>query len=122
DKPLKAPLFILATADEETSMSGAKAIAALGRPTARYAVIGEPTSMQPIYMHKGINMQRVKVQGRSGHSSNPALGNSALEAMHAMMSELMTFRQELQAAYQNPAFKVVVPTMNLGCIHGGDSP
>lgn len=122
DQPLQQPLIILATADEETGMSGAKAIAELGRPKARYAVIGEPTSMQPIYMHKGIMMQRVKVQGQAGHSSNPALGNSALEAMHEVMGELMAFRREMQTAHQNDAFKVVVPTMNLGCIHGGDSP
>lgn len=122
DRPLQQPLIILATADEETSMSGAKAIAELGRPKARYAVIGEPTGMKPIYMHKGMMMQRVRVTGHSGHSSNPALGNNALDAMHEVMTELLSFRRELQARYQNPAFAVAVPTLNLGCIHGGDNP
>lgn len=122
DTPLQQPLIILATADEETGMCGARAIAEAGRPKARAAVIGEPTSLSPIYMHKGVTFQRIKLTGQSGHSSNPALGNNAMEAMHKVMGEVLAFRSELQQKYQNPAFKVEVPTMNLGCIHGGDSP
>ncbi|MEH6625770.1 MAG: acetylornithine deacetylase [Motiliproteus sp.] len=122
DRPLQQPLIILATADEETSMSGARALADMGRPKARYAIIGEPTDMQPVYMHKGMMMHRVRVRGRSGHSSNPALGNNALDAMHEVMTELLAFRREMQQQYQNSAFEVAVPTLNLGCIHGGDSP
>jgi acetylornithine deacetylase len=67
-------------------------------------------------------MERVRLTGRSGHSSDPSLGNSALEAMQGIMSELLTFRAELQRQHQNPAFEVAVPTLNLGCIHGGDNP
>jgi acetylornithine deacetylase len=73
-------------------------------------------------MHKGIMMQAVRVTGQAGHSSNPALGNSALEAMHTVMAELLSFRQDLQARYSNPLFDIDYPTLNLGCIHGGDSP
>src|SRR5690606_39731412 len=41
DQPLQQPLIILATADEESSMNGARALAEAGKPKARYAVIGE---------------------------------------------------------------------------------
>ncbi|NOQ88721.1 MAG: acetylornithine deacetylase [Gammaproteobacteria bacterium] len=123
---IKRPLIILATADEETSMSGAKAIARhadkLGINNARYAVIGEPTNMQPVRMHKGMMMEAIQLVGQAGHSSNPALGNSALEAMFKVISELLRWRDELQAKYSNPLFEVPVPTMNLGHIHGGDNP
>jgi acetylornithine deacetylase len=119
---LKQPLILLATADEESSMSGARRLAAEGRPKARAAIIGEPTSLVPVRMHKGIMMEAVRVTGRTGHSSNPRLGNSALEGMHAVMSDLMAYRQELGARYRNDFFEVAVPTLNLGCIHGGDSP
>lgn len=122
EQDFKQPLIILATADEETSMSGARALAELGRPKARYAVVGEPTGLKPIRMHKGIMMEAVRVQGLAGHSSNPALGNNAMETMHKVMSNLLEFRHSLQQAYQNPGFDVSVPTMNLGCIHGGDNP
>ena len=123
---IQQPLIILATADEETSMSGAKAIAnnaqALGLNNARAVVIGEPTNMKPIHMHKGMMMEAVQLTGHAGHSSDPSLGNNALEAMHKVMSELLLWRDELQHKYNNPLFEIPVPTMNFGHIHGGDNP
>lgn len=119
---MKHPLIILATADEETSMSGARSLLEEGRRLGRYAVIGEPTGMRPIRQHKGIMMEAIRLQGRSGHSSNPAYGNNALEGMHEVMQDLMQYRSEIQALYQDPAFEVPVPTLNLGHIHGGDNP
>lgn len=119
---LRRPLVILATADEESSMAGARALAAAGRPLGRHAVIGEPTGLKPVRMHKGILMEAIRLEGKSGHSSNPALGASALEGMHRVMGELLQWRSELQARYRNPLFEVEVPTLNLGRIHGGDNP
>lgn len=116
------PLIILATADEESSMAGARELSAAGRPKARYAIVGEPTSLRPIRMHKGIMMDKVSVQGRTGHSSNPDAGHCALETMHVVMSDLMQFRAELQSQYQHDGFDIHKPTMNLGCLHAGDSP
>ncbi len=120
--PLKQPLIILATADEESSMNGARALAAAGHPRARAAIIGEPTGLRPVRMHKGMMMESVRVTGRAGHSSNPTLGNSALEAMYAVMGDLIHFRRELGERYGNELFEVALPSLNLGCIHGGDSP
>lgn len=122
DTPLQQPLIILATADEESSMSGAHALVEMGRPKARYAVIGEPTGLVPIRMHKGIMMEQVRIEGLAGHSSNPALGISALESMHQVIGELMDYRRTLQQRYSNPGFTIPGPTLNLGCIHGGDNP
>jgi acetylornithine deacetylase len=122
DVALQQPLILLATADEESSMNGARALAAAGHPKARAAIIGEPTSLVPVRMHKGIMMEAVHVSGQAGHSSNPALGNSALEGMHAVMSDLVAFRAVMAERYSNPLFEVAYPTLNLGCIHGGDSP
>ncbi|MBB3170004.1 acetylornithine deacetylase [Simiduia aestuariiviva] len=119
---LQAPITIIATADEETSMAGARALALRGGLQARAAIIGEPTGLRPIRMHKGIMMEAVHVRGHSGHSSDPALGNNALDAMHRVMSELQAFRTELQSQHHHPGFHVQVPTLNLGCIHGGDNP
>lgn len=119
---LKQPLIIVATADEESSMDGARALVEAGRPRGRYAVIGEPTGMRPIRMHKGMMMESVRVEGRAGHSSDPSLGNNALEAMHLVMADLLAFRNDLQQRYNNPGFAISVPTLNLGCIHGGDNP
>jgi acetylornithine deacetylase len=119
---LKAPVIILATCDEETSMAGAKALVAAGKPKARFAVIGEPTSGRPLRLQKGVMMERVIIEGRSGHSSDPSLGHNALDAMHAVIGELISYRRELATKWHNPLFTVPTPTLNLGCIHGGDNP
>jgi acetylornithine deacetylase len=122
DRPLREPLILVATADEESSMDGANHLVASGRPRARHAIVGEPTDMRPVRMHKGMMMEAVTVTGQSGHSSNPALGASALEGMQLVMADLLAFRARMAEQYRNPLFEVEVPTLNLGCIHGGDNP
>jgi len=119
---LKHPLVILATADEESSMCGAKSILQAQRKLGRHAVIGEPTNLKPIRMHKGIAMEAIRLTGHSGHSSNPRLGNNAMEGMHKIMGELLAWRSDLQKRFTNPLFEVQTPTLNLGHIHGGDNP
>ena len=119
---LKAPLMLLATADEESSMAGARALVAAGQPKARFAVIGEPTGLKPVRMHKGILMEAIRVEGRSGHSSDPSLGANALEGMHQIIAALLGWRERLQAQSSDAAFAVPVSTMNLGHIRGGDNP
>lgn len=119
---MQQPLIILATADEESSMDGAKELVLIGRPKARYAVIGEPTGLRPVHMHKGIIMEAIHVHGHAGHSSNPALGANALEGMHKVLGDLLAWRDELQAQHIDRRFAVPVPTLNLGHIHGGDNP
>ncbi len=119
---LHQPLILLATADEESSMLGAKTLVDLGRPKARYALIGEPTGLRPVNAHKGIMMEAVRLIGHSGHSSDPSLGINALEGMHAVLGAILAWRGELQARHRDPRFHVPVPTLNLGHIHGGDNP
>jgi acetylornithine deacetylase len=67
-------------------------------------------------------MEAVHLHGRSGHSSDPSLGVNALEAMHEAIGEILAWRNELQKKNRNPLFRVAVPTLNLGHIHGGDNP
>ncbi|MEE9344104.1 MAG: acetylornithine deacetylase [Methylococcales bacterium] len=121
-KDLTHPLTLVATCDEESSMAGAKALLASGRALGRYAVIGEPTGLRPIHMHKGILTESIVINGQSGHSSDPSLGANALEAMHQALSIILEWRNELQQQHHNSAFKVPHPTINLGYINGGDNP
>ena len=116
---LNQPLTLLATCDEESTMSGARI---LEQQFGQFAVIGEPTGLKPIRLHKGIMMEAIRVQGKAAHSSNPALGHNALEALHGVMTEILAFRQSLAERYQNPYFDVAIPTLNLGCLHAGDNP
>ena len=119
---LKAPIILLATADEESSMDGAVALVEADRPKAKYAIVGEPTGLKPIRAHKGIIMEAIQLTGRSGHSSDPRYGNNAMDGMHLVLDELKQWRQELQQKYNDPSFAVPHPTLNLGHIHGGDNP
>ena len=119
---LRHPLTILGTADEESSMSGARNVTRQDLNHAKYALIGEPTGLVPINRHKGIMMLKLKIIGSSGHSSDPNLGNNALDALGWVITELGAFRQRLSTQYTDTSFDIVVPTLNLGCIHGGDNP
>lgn len=116
------PLMILATADEESAMHGARALVAAGRPLGRHALIGEPTGLRPVRLHKGVMGESVRLIGRSGHASDPSLGNNALDGMHEVMTAVLAWRDTLQHTHHHPAFKVPYPTVNLGYIHGGDNP
>jgi acetylornithine deacetylase len=116
------PLTIVATADEETTMSGARLLAENGKKLGRFCVIGEPTNLTPVREHKGIIMESIRFSGLSGHSSDPSLGNSALESMHEFIQQLLVYRTQLQQQFKNTAFEVSTPTLNLGHIHGGDNP
>ncbi|HCD26689.1 MAG TPA: acetylornithine deacetylase [Gammaproteobacteria bacterium] len=121
-KKLVAPITLIATSDEESSMAGGRYLLEQGRPKADYAIIGEPTGLKPIFAHKGVAMLTISVQGASGHSSDPSLGSNALDAMHAIMQELINLRLRLSQTFNNPHFDVAEPTLNLGCLHAGDNP
>ena len=121
-KKLNKPLTILATSDEESSMAGARQLLRDGRPKADFAIIGEPTGLQPIIAHKGVLALSIVIEGSGGHASNPNLGCNALDAMHAVIADLLIYRQELASMYTNPTFEINIPTLNLGCLHAGDSP
>ncbi|PHM38630.1 acetylornithine deacetylase [Xenorhabdus innexi] len=118
---LSHPLYILATADEETSMAGARYFATNATIRPDFAIIGEPTSLQPIRAHKGHVAHAIRIEGQSGHSSDPARGVNAIDLMHESITQLMKLRHTLQERYHNPAFVIPYPTMNFGHIHGGDA-
>ncbi len=120
-KQLKKPLYILATADEETTMSGARFFAQSQKIKPDVAIIGEPTNLVPVIMHKGHMSHRISVQGQSGHSSKPSLGVNAIEIMYKVIGELIALKEKLNLNYNNQAFDVPAPTLNLGAISGGDN-
>ena len=116
-----APLIILATADEETTMAGAQQVAKHPNLTPARCIIGEPTDMTPVFTHKGHMTSALRVVGRSGHSSDPARGLNAIEVMHQVITQLLQLREELKNKYSVPHFAIPYPTLNLGHIHGGDN-
>lgn len=118
----RQPLVIVATADEETTMSGIRALVEAGKPKARFAVIGEPTNLRPVRMHKGMMMESLQLAGQSGHSSNPALGRNSIDAMADCLAALQELRERLRAERRHAGFEVPYTTLNFGAIHGGQNP
>lgn len=118
---LKKPLHILATADEETTMAGARYFTQSTRLRPDCAIIGEPTSLRPVRAHKGHLSNAIRIVGQSGHSSDPTRGVNAIELMHDAIGHIMQLRDTLQQRWRYPAFAIPWPTLNLGHIHGGDA-
>jgi acetylornithine deacetylase len=125
NKKLKQRITIIATADEESTMQGAKTLVetynSKNQKLGKYCIIGEPTDLTPIHQHKGVMMESIKIYGQTGHSSDPSLGNNALDGMRLVLNEIEAFKQEL-TKHVNHDFMVPIPTLNLGHIHGGDNP
>lgn len=117
---LTKPLYILATADEETSMAGARFFAEQQLIKPDMAIIGEPTELVPIYKHKGHIAQSLNIRGKAGHSSDPEKGVNAIEIMYQAIGQLMDLQTKLKTKFHDDAFSVPYVTMNLGHIHGGD--
>jgi len=120
-KKLKKPLYVLATADEETTMAGARFFGQTQDIKPDVAIIGEPTNLVPVVMHKGHMSHRISVQGQSGHSSKPALGVNAIEIMYEVIGALIDLKEKFNLNFKNEAFDVPAPTLNMGAIRGGDN-
>ena len=85
---MRKPLALIFTADEEVGLMGAKRLADTRPLRARYSIVGEPTSLQPMRAGKGYCLAEIIVRGREGHSAYPALGASAIfRAVSGVFSE-----------------------------------
>ncbi|MFC7000366.1 acetylornithine deacetylase [Pseudobowmanella zhangzhouensis] len=116
---LRKPLYILATADEETSMVSARFFASQQKVKPQMAIIGEPTELKPIYKHKGHMAHRIDIVGQAGHSSDPARGVNAMEILHDALGQLLQVKDQLRQR-KDDSFSVPECTLNLGHVHGGD--
>jgi acetylornithine deacetylase len=115
---LVRPLALVFTADEEVGCLGAKRLADSGALAARYAVVGEPTSLQPMRAGKGYCLAEVRVGGQEGHSAYPALGASAIFRAARLIARIERVAEMLQAA-PHAAFDPPYTTLNVGLVGGG---
>jgi acetylornithine deacetylase len=119
---LRAPITLLGTADEESTMDGARALAEAGEQLGRYAIIGEPTGLAPIRKHKGVFYVQIEIGGHAGHASNPGLGVNAIEGLQRVLPALEAWRDAIGQRFRDDDFEVPTPTLNFGKVSGGDSP
>ena len=117
-KLLRKPLALIFTADEEVGLMGAKRLAEIRPLRARYSIVGEPTSLQPMRAGKGYCVAEVIVHGREGHSAYPALGASAIFRAARVIVRIEQIAEDLKAG-RHESFDPPYTTLNIGVIRGG---
>ena len=124
-RSLRQPLVLILTYDEEIGTVGAHDFARdwpEDRPLPRRAVIGEPTSLEVVRLHKGHCKMRFTVRGQAAHSGYPHLGASAIEPAARAVGALADLRATLvdEACPQAEHFpEVPFVALNVGTIRGG---
>jgi acetylornithine deacetylase len=115
---LARTLALVLTADEEVGCLGAKRLAEAKPFRARHAVVGEPTSLQPIRAGKGYCLAEVLVRGREAHSAYPHLGASAITRAARLVARVERIAEELKRDVHE-SFDPPHTTVNVGFIEGG---
>ncbi|MES1197518.1 MAG: acetylornithine deacetylase [Pseudomonadota bacterium] len=122
--PLKRPLILALSYDEEVGCLGAPSMIAELRagavPQPSAVIVGEPTDMKVVSGHKGIRGFIVEVEGREAHSSQVDQGVSAVMEALKLMALVAEMGREARAA-ADPASPFSPPgaTMTIGRVNGG---
>lgn len=117
-RTLKRPLALVFTADEEVGCLGAKRLAEARPFHAHYAIVGEPTSLQPMRAGKGYCLAEITVRGREAHSAYPGLGASANFRAARLITAIEAIAKKLQDE-QQAGFDPPYTSLNVGIIKGG---
>jgi acetylornithine deacetylase len=115
---LAKPLLLIFTADEEVGCVGAKRLVDAKLGGARYAIVGEPTSLTPVRANKGYFLAEVEVRGKEGHSAYPKSGASAIFRAARLLERMERLQSKLEAV-GDPIFEPPYTTLNVGVIQGG---
>jgi len=115
---LTKPLAFVFTSDEEIGCLGAKRLAVAKPFTTRYAIVGEPTSLQPMRAGKGYCLAQITVRGHEAHSAYPQLGASAIFRAARLIQKIEQIAQDLKSDI-HPDFDPPYTTVNVGVINGG---
>jgi acetylornithine deacetylase len=124
---LRHPLALLLTYDEEIGTLGARRFAenpGAGPALPRDVVIGEPTSLRVVRMHKGMLRLRLAFQGRAAHSGYPHLGRNAIEPAARAIAALAGLRSAMER--ERPPHgehfpEVPFAALNVGLVSGGSA-
>lgn len=117
------PIHLLLSYDEEIGCTGVRPmIEAFGTAHVRpqLVIVGEPTMMQVVNAHKGIQKFVTEVTGLEAHSSMTHLGANAIFAAAAIIGEIARIRDEM-IARGDPSGRFTPPysSIHVGQIGGG---
>lgn len=127
ERDLRRPLTLILTRDEELGTLGAEHFAGTWQDVdalPRDVVIGEPTALRAVRMHKGYLKARLEFEGIAAHSGYPHLGRSAIEPAARAVLALAGFRETLEQerpAHHEHFPEVPWPALNVGTIAGGSA-
>jgi len=122
DAPLKRPVHIALTYDEEIGCIGAPHLLdwlSRQRPRPTIAFIGEPTSMEVVNAHKGILVAHSEITGVEAHSSLAHLGVSAVGLAGRAVALLHIIETELNLTARDERFEPDRATISVNRIGGG---
>ncbi len=121
--PLRAPVHLAFSYDEETGGDGARLLVddLVGAGVrARYCVVGEPTSMRVVTSHKGIYAYDVAVTGTEAHSSlAPRAVNAAEYAARLVVALQDIGREKAADGPFDDMFDIPHTTIHAGVIRSG---
>ncbi len=122
---LKAPFTLVLTYDEELGCLGAERMFRTWPREdllPRNTVIGEPTSLKVVRMHKGHMKLRVTLRGVNAHSGYPHLGVNAIEPAGRIITALAALREELEkerSPHSEHFTETPFAALNVAMISGG---
>ncbi|MFE1597727.1 acetylornithine deacetylase [Methylobacterium sp. ID0610] len=121
---LERPLHLAFSYDEEAGCRGVPHMierlpALCAKPLG--VIVGEPSGLRPILAHKGKAAARLEVIGRSGHSSRPDQGLSAIHAMVGVLGQAVAQGRSLEAGPFDARFEPPFSTLQIGIVSGGQA-
>ncbi len=124
---LKKPIYFAFSYDEEVGcLAGpelARAIRSQYSETPKYAIIGEPSLMEPIVGQKGIYILETYVNGSAGHSSRIKQEVSAIhEAMRLILWLEKKMDQLIADGRLDERFHPPHSSIHVGLVSGGIAP
>ncbi|MCF7529423.1 acetylornithine deacetylase [Neisseria lisongii] len=117
------PIHFALSYDEEVGCAGApvmiEAIQQKGQQIDG-CIVGEPTNMQVIVAHKGINLFKCSVHGKAAHSSLTPKGCNAIEYAAKLICRIREIADHYrQNGPFDEQYDVPFPTMTTNLIQGG---
>ncbi|MET1034413.1 MAG: M20 family metallopeptidase [Arthrobacter sp.] len=115
--PLRGPVTLACTVDEEDLGLGIRALVDAGLAR-RYAgcVVAEPTDLETVVACRGDSYLEIEVTGRAAHSGRPSDGRNAIDAASRICALLREDHERLQ---RDPDPLLGAGTWNVGVISGG---
>ncbi|MFN7731251.1 MAG: M20 family metallopeptidase [Pirellula sp.] len=110
----RCDVWMAAVVDEEHSCHGILRL--VDGLQASAAIVAEPTELKAVVACKGVLRWRIRVRGRSAHSSKPHLGASAIHGMAKLIVQWEADRPTL-SPMEHPLLGQA--TANIGTIQGG---